>query len=145
MAGDALATERRRSAMVEVDARTPLIGADGPVPLIDIFDGRSELITYYQLWHTGSRGVRHCAGCRATTHSTTLSYPHSRDVRYVTFSEGPYAENSRYRDFVGWTVPWYSVPPDAVDRLIAGRHFGILVAYLRDGDKVYESGWTCRA
>lgn len=43
---------------------------------------------------------------------------------------------------MGWTVPWCSVPQDAVDRLIADRHFGILVCYLRDGDKVYETFWT---
>jgi Bacterial protein of unknown function (DUF899) len=43
---------------------------------------------------------------------------------------------------MGWTVPWYSVPPDAADRLIADRHFSILVSYLRDDDKVYETYWT---
>ena len=42
-AGDALAAERRRLPMVEVDPTTKLIGADGPVPMIDIFDGRSQL------------------------------------------------------------------------------------------------------
>ena len=39
-AGDALAAERRRLPMVEVDPQTPLIGADGLVALIDIFDSR---------------------------------------------------------------------------------------------------------
>jgi Bacterial protein of unknown function (DUF899) len=67
---------------------------------------------------------------------------HSRDVSYATFCQGPYEESSRYRDFMGWTVPWYSVPQDSVDRLIADRHFGILVSYLRDDDQVYETYWT---
>src|SRR5258707_15773877 len=52
-AGDALAAERRRLPMVEVDPTTKLIGADGPVPLIDIFDGRSQLIAYFHMWHAG--------------------------------------------------------------------------------------------
>src|SRR6266508_627115 len=43
-AGDALAAERRRLPMVEVDPQTPLIGADGRVTLIDLFAGRSQLI-----------------------------------------------------------------------------------------------------
>ena len=43
---------------------------------------------------------------------------------------------------MGWTVPWYSVPQDAVDGLIADRYFGILVCYLRHGDRVYETYWT---
>jgi predicted dithiol-disulfide oxidoreductase (DUF899 family) len=142
-AGDALAAERRRLPMVEVDAQTPLIGADGPVPLIDIFDGRSQLIAYFQMWHTGRPAAEQCEGCTfSTTHINELSYLHSRDVSYATFCEGPYEESSRYRDFMGWTVPWYSVPHDAVDRLVANRHFGILVTYLRDDDKVYETYWT---
>jgi predicted dithiol-disulfide oxidoreductase (DUF899 family) len=142
-AGDALAAQRRRLPMVEVDPRTPVIGADGPVPLIDIFDGRSQLIGYYQMWHTGRPAAEQCVGCTfSTSHINELSYLQSRDVSYATFCEGPYEESSRYRDFMGWTVPWYSVPPEAVDRLVADRDFGILVAYLRDGEKVYETYWT---
>ncbi|WP_436763956.1 DUF899 family protein [Streptosporangium sp. V21-05] len=142
-AGDALAAERRRLPMVEVDPLTPLIGAGGPVPLIDVFGGRSQLIAYFQMWHTGKPAAEQCEGCTfSTAHINELSYLHSRDVGYATFCQGPYEESSRYRDFMGWTIPWYSVPEDAVDRLVANRHFGILVAYLRDDDKVYETYWT---
>ena len=142
-AGDALAAERRRLPMVEVDPTTKLIGADGPVPLIDVFDGRSQLIAYFHMWHTGRPAAEQCEGCTfSTTHINELSYLHSRDVSYATLCEGPYEESSRYRDFMGWTVPWFSVPQDAVDRLVADRHFGILVSYLRDGDQVYETYCT---
>jgi predicted dithiol-disulfide oxidoreductase (DUF899 family) len=141
--GDAIAAARRRLPMVEVDRQTRLIGADGPVPLIDIFDGRSQLIAYFHMWHTGRPAAEQCEGCTfSTTHINELSYLHSRDVSYATFCQGPYEESSRYRDFMGWTVPWYSVPQDSLDRLIADRHFGILVSYLRDGDQVYETYWT---
>ncbi|GAA3133184.1 DUF899 family protein [Streptosporangium carneum] len=142
-AGDALAAERRRLPMVEVDPQTPLIGADGPVPLVDVFDGRSQLIAYFQMWHTGRPAAEQCEGCTlSTAHINELSYLHSRDVSYATFCQGPYEESSRYRDFTDWTIPWYSVPQDAVDRLVANRHFGILVTCLRDDDKVYETYWT---
>jgi predicted dithiol-disulfide oxidoreductase (DUF899 family) len=142
-AGDALAAERRRLPMVEVDARTPLIGADGTVPLIDVFDGRSQLIAYFQMWHTGKPAAQQCVGCTfSTSHISEFGYLHSRDISYATFCQGPYQESSRYRDFMGWTVPWYSVPPESVDRLVADRHFGMLVSYLRDEDKVYETYWT---
>lgn len=141
--GDAIAAARRRLPMVEVDSTIPLIGPDGPVTLLETFDGRSQLVAYYHMWHTGRPAAEQCEGCTfSTTHINELSYLHSRDVSYATFCQGPYKESSRYRDFMGWTVPWYSVPQDAVDRLIADRHFGILVSYLRDGDKVYETYWT---
>jgi predicted dithiol-disulfide oxidoreductase (DUF899 family) len=68
-----------------------------------------------------------------------LSYLNSRDVSYATFCQGPYEESSRYRDFMGWTVPWYSVPEDSVDALVADPDAGFLACYRRDGDKVYET------
>lgn len=142
-AGDALAAERRRLPMVEVDPQTPLTGADGPVPLVDVFAGRSQLIAYFQMWHTGRPAAEQCEGCTfSTAHINELSYLHARDVSYATLCQGPYEESARYRDFMGWTVPWYSVPPESVDRLITGRHFGILVTYLRDAGRVYETYWT---
>lgn len=141
--GDALAAARRRLPMVEVDPGTPLTGADGDVRLVDVFDGRSQLIAYFQMWHPGMPAADQCEGCTfSTSHICELAYLNSRDVSYATFCEGPYEESSRYRDFMGWTVPWYSVPEGSVNRLVAGRHFGILVSYLRDGSDVYETYWT---
>src|SRR4051794_29630177 len=62
-AGDALSAERRRLPMVAVDPQTPLIGPDGPVPLIDVFEGRTQLIAYFQMWHTGKPAAKQCVGC----------------------------------------------------------------------------------
>ena len=60
--------------MVEVDPQTPLIGADGPVPLIDVFNDRSQLIAYFQMWHTGKPAAEQCEGCTfSTTHINELS------------------------------------------------------------------------
>ena len=43
---------------------------------------------------------------------------------------------------MGYPVPWYSVPQDSVDRLVADRYFGIRAYYLRDGNRVYGTYWT---
>jgi predicted dithiol-disulfide oxidoreductase (DUF899 family) len=142
-AGDAIAAARRRLPMVEVDSSTRLIGPHGPVPLLEVFEGRRQLIAYFHMWHTGQPAEAQCEGCTfSTTHINELSYLHSRDVSYATFCEGPYEESSRYRDFMGWSIPWYSVPQESEDALIADRHFGILVCYLREGDRVFETYWT---
>ena len=141
--GDAIAAARRRLPMVEVDPSIQLLGPHGPVPLLSVFEGRRQLIVYFHMWHTGQPAEAQCEGCTfSTTHINELSYLNSRDVSYATFCQGPYEESSRYRDFMGWTVPWYSVPQDAVDQLVADRYFGILVSYLRDGDEVFETYWT---
>jgi predicted dithiol-disulfide oxidoreductase (DUF899 family) len=140
--GDAIAAARRRLPMVEVDPTTTLIGADGPVPLIDVFEGRLQLIAYFHMWHTGKPAAEQCEGCTFNTSQVReLSYLHSRDVTYATFCEGPYEESIRYRDFMGWEMRWYSAQ-DSADALLAGRDFGMLVCYLRDGDRVFETYWT---
>ena len=141
--GDAIAAARRRLPMVEVDHTVQLLGPHGPVTLLEVFEGRRLLIAYFHMWHAGQPASAQCEGCTfSNSQVRELSYLHSRDVTYATFCEGPYEESIRYRDFMGWEVPWYSVPQDAVDQLVANRHFGILVSYLRNGDQVFETYWT---
>jgi predicted dithiol-disulfide oxidoreductase (DUF899 family) len=140
--GDAIAAARRRLPMVEVDARVTLVGAQGPVPLVDVFEGRRQLIAYLHMWHDGKSAADQCEGCTFFTgHARELSYLHSREVTYATFCQGPYDESARYRDFMGWEMPWYSAR-DSGDALLAGRGFGGYLYYLRDGDRVFETYWT---
>ncbi len=140
--GDAIAALRRRLPMVEVDSSVTVIGSDGPVALVDVFEGRSQLYVYFHMWHTGSPADQQCEGCTFFNGQVReLAYLHSRDVTYATFCEGPYEESLRYRDFMEWDVPWYSAR-DSGATLLAGRWFGMQVCYLRDGDRVYETYWT---
>ena len=140
--GDAIAAARRLLPMVEVNPAIQLLGPHGPVTLLEIFEGRQQLIVYYHMWHTGQPASGQCEGCTFFNGQVReLSYLHSRDVTYATFCEGPYEESNRYRDFMGWDVPWYSVH-DSADALLAGRGFGTLICYLRHGDRVFETYWT---
>ena|SRR5215469_2385795 len=140
--GDAIAAARRQLPMVEVAATTTLIGEKGPVPLIDVFEGRRQLIVYYHMWHDGQPAKDQCEGCTFFNGQVReLSYLHSRDVTYATFCQGPYEESVRYRDFMGWDAPWYSAR-DSAEVLLAGRWFGMQVCYLRDGDRVFETYWN---
>ncbi len=142
--GDAIAAARRRLPMVEVDAATPLIGEQGAVTLLDAFEGRRQLIAYYFMWHTGHPAAEQCEGCTLyTSQVRELSFIHSRDVTYSTFCQGPYEESARYRDFMGWEMPWYSAL-GSLDTLLVGRRVGRMhiVCYLRQGAKVFETYWT---
>ena len=141
--GDAIAAARRRLPMVEVDPTTPVVGANGTVSLLDTFEGRSMLFASYHMWHEGLPAAEQCEGCTFNSGQVKeLSYLHSRDVTYAVFCEGPFEASDCYRQFMGWEMPWYSVPEGSVERLIAGRHFGMKVCYLRDGDRVFETYWT---
>ena len=142
---DAIAAARRRLPMVEVDGATPLIGGRGAVTLLDAFEGRRLLIAYYFMWSTGQPAPEQCEGCTwVTSQVRELSYLHARDVTYATICQGPHEESVRYRDFMGWEMPWYSAPRSSLDALLVGRRIGMmhLVCYLRQGPKVFETYWT---
>ncbi len=144
--GDAIAAARRRLPMVEIDANLALTGSHGPLTLLEAFEGRRQLVAYYFMWQTGHPAADQCEGCTwVATQVAELSYLHSRDITYAVFSQGPHDESIRYRDFMGWDMPWYSAE-DSLDALLVGRQIGLfhLVCYLRDGDRVFESYWTTR-
>jgi predicted dithiol-disulfide oxidoreductase (DUF899 family) len=156
--GDAIAAARRRLPMVEVDATLELIGPHGPVRLLDVFEGRRQLISYYFMWNPGRPASEQCEGCTFyTTQLNELSHLHSRDITFSVFCQGrnvassggdpqaSYHESVRYRDFMGWEMPWYSAQP-SLDALLVGREIGLfhLVCYLRDADRVFETYWTMR-
>jgi predicted dithiol-disulfide oxidoreductase (DUF899 family) len=141
--GDAIAAARRQLPMVAVDASTPVVGAHGAVPLIDVFAGRRQLFVAYMMWYDGASAAHQCEGCTKDIGQVLeLGYLHSRDVTFAVLCEGPFDESNRYREFMGWEMPWYAVPSTSVDALIAGRHFGMRVCYVRAGDRVFETYWT---
>jgi len=142
--GDAIAADRRRLPVVEISPTTTLIGASGPVTLLDTFEGRQQLIAYYFMWQKGHPAQDQCQGCTwVTGHMSELSHFHARDVTFAVFAQGPYQESVRYRDFMGWQMPWYSAL-GSLETLLAGRRIGRmhLVCYLRSGSRVFETYWT---
>jgi predicted dithiol-disulfide oxidoreductase (DUF899 family) len=142
--GDAIAAARRRLPMVEIDGAASLIGERGALTLLDAFEGRRMLIAYYFMWHGGHPAPEQCEGCTwVTSQVRELSYLHSRDVTFAVFCQGPYEESARYREFMGWEMPWYSAQ-GSLDTLLVGRRAGRMhiVCYLRHGSKVFETYWT---
>jgi predicted dithiol-disulfide oxidoreductase (DUF899 family) len=143
-AGDELAAARRCLPMTLMEPAT-VVGPDGPVPLLDVFDGRRMLMVYHFMWHKGAPHHQQCEGC---THSqvamsaVVCAYLAERDVTYAVFSSGPWNEIATYRDFMGWTTPWYSTA-DSAD-VLATRNGGDLRCYLRVGDQVFETYETTR-
>jgi hypothetical protein len=83
------------------------------------------------------------AGCLSQVRE--LFYIHSRDVTFGVFCHGPYEESARYRNFMGWEMPWYSAQA-SLDTLLVGRQVGRMhiVSYLRQGSNVFETYWTTR-
>jgi predicted dithiol-disulfide oxidoreductase (DUF899 family) len=142
--GDAIAAARRRLPMVEVDATIEVIGPDGPITILDVFEGRKQLIAYFHAWWPGRPAAEQCEGCTFfNSQVRELSYIHSRDATYAVLCKGPYDQSVRYRDFLGLDMPWYSVEKTAA-QLLEGRDWQRhhLVCYVRDGERVFETYYT---
>ncbi|KAK5651122.1 hypothetical protein OQA88_13261 [Cercophora sp. LCS_1] len=132
---DALATARRTLPMVSVP-NIPLIGAAGPTTLLSAFESRSQLLIYIHMWTPGAPFSSQCSGCTFFNgHVQELSYLHSRGVTFATLSAGPWEEISAYREFLGLKMPWYHVDSDKIEDIADG----VLVAYLRVGDEVFQT------
>jgi predicted dithiol-disulfide oxidoreductase (DUF899 family) len=139
--GDAIAAARRRLPMTEIPSDVTVVGVDGSIPFVDAFEGRSQLIGYFHMWHDGKPWDQQCEGCTFfTAQAQRPAYLHSRDVTLAVFCQGTYPESRPYADFVENRLPWYSAR-DA-DALVAGRWFGFLACYLRFDDRVFETYWS---
>lgn len=78
---DALAARRRRLPMVTFDRAYVFEGPDGTQSLLDLFDGRRQLVVY-QFMDNGPDD--YCPGCTAfTNNAVNLASVNARDTTYV--------------------------------------------------------------
>ena len=135
--GDALAAARRRLPMTEVDGAAVVVGPEGPTTLLDLFEGREELIVYKHMWHLGEPFENQCPGCTMTYYAVQdPAYLRARGVSFAVFAKAPYAELAPFIEFMGYPQDWYSVF-DTDDETVAGEDFGTWVSFLRQGDRVF--------
>ena len=104
---DALSGERRELPIVEVEKDYVFDGPGGPVRLLDMFDGRRQLIVHHFMfdpsWDVG------CSSCTSLVADRgDPAYLHARDTSLVLISRAPLEKLEVYRERMGWTVPWYS-------------------------------------
>jgi predicted dithiol-disulfide oxidoreductase (DUF899 family) len=106
---DSLNTKRRELPMVEVEKDYVFDGPNGPVRLIDMFEGRRQLIIYHFMfdpdWDDG------CPSCTAGTDELSpgfLEHLRTRDTSYAMVSRAPLAKLESWKERQGWDIPWYS-------------------------------------
>ena len=108
-ARDALNTERRELPMVKIDKRYEFDGPNGTVTLLDMFEGRRQLIVRHFMfdpsWEDG------CPSCTAGADEIAdglLDHLHTRDTSFAVVSRAPLDKIERYKAKRGWTFNWYS-------------------------------------
>lgn len=111
-ARDVLAAERRRMPRMAVDKAYRFEGPGGTASLLDLFAGRRQLIVYRFFFEPGVSGwpEHGCRGCSFVADQVAhLAHLNARDTTLVFASRAPQAEIERYRERMGWQVPWYTI------------------------------------
>lgn len=142
-ARDALAAERRRMPMVPVDKDYRFVGPDGEVGLLDLFDGRRQLVVYRFFFEPGVGNWPHsgCPGCSFfADHVPNLAHVHARDTTFVLASPADQDRIAAVKQRMGWNVPWYTLVGDefAEDFGVA-EYFGINVFVRNDQGEVFRT------
>jgi predicted dithiol-disulfide oxidoreductase (DUF899 family) len=144
-ARDALAAERRRLPMVLIEKPYAFDGPTGPLRLLDLFEGRRQLILYHFMFAPGVGGWPDagCVGCSMFVDQVGhLAHFHARDTSFCLVSGAPLAKLDQYKRRMEWTIPWVSsAPSDFNADFGVETTFGLSV-FLRDGDRVYRTYFT---
>ncbi|HKC22849.1 MAG TPA: DUF899 domain-containing protein [Gaiellaceae bacterium] len=150
---DALAAKRRRLPMVRIEKSYVLAGPDGKATLLDLFEGRRQLLLYHFMF--GPNQNAGCDGCSMFVDQIGhLAHLAARDTSFALVSRAPRAKIEAYRKRMGWAIPWYSssesdfnvdfgVGPETpqVGVYQDGESFGLSV-FIRNGDDVFRTYFT---
>ena len=120
-------------------------GPDGPASLLDLFDGRRQLLLYRAFYEPGVAGwpEHGCVGCSfMADHVPNLAHLNARDTTLVYASRAPQADIERLKARMGWEhIPWYTMTDDFdVDFGVDEWHG--TNAFIRDGDRIFRTYFT---
>jgi predicted dithiol-disulfide oxidoreductase (DUF899 family) len=147
-ARDALAAERRRMPRMLVEKEYRFEGPNGPASLLDLFEGRRQLIVYRAFYEPGisttAEGTaypeRACVGCSFV--ADQLAHPahlNARDTTLVFASRGPQAEIQSLKERMGWQlIPWYTIT-DGFDADFDVDQWHGHNAFYREDDRIYRT------
>jgi len=126
-AADAVDAARRALPVTEVTKTYTFTGPQGQATLADLFGGRRQLITYHFMWRHAGSGFpdedQGCPTCSFLVEGTAqpirclnrsmlpigdLSHLHACDTTLVLVSRAPIGSIERFKQRMGWAVPWYS-------------------------------------
>ncbi len=105
---DELAKQRRELPWVPVEKQYTLQTGDGPNTLLELFDGRSQLVVYHFMF--GPDYKSGCPACSSTADSFNgiLDHLGARDVTMICVSRAPIDKLLTYRKRMRWNFNWAS-------------------------------------
>jgi predicted dithiol-disulfide oxidoreductase (DUF899 family) len=138
---DALAAERRRMPWLAVERNYEFEGPRGKVNLLDLFEGRPQLILYRAFFEPGVFGwpEHACRGCSLGADQVShLAHLNARDTTLAYASRAPQADIARVKARMEWDMPWYTIT-DSFDKDFGVDEWHGHNVFFRDGDKVFRT------
>lgn len=141
-ARDALAAARRRMPWVAIDKSYQFEGPEGKVTLLDLFNGRHQLIIYRAFFEPGVVGwpEHACVGCSMIAdHVAHPAHLNARNTTLVFASRAPQKEIERLKARMGWQhIPWFTLTDD-FDKDFGVDEWHGTNAFIRDGDRIFRT------
>jgi predicted dithiol-disulfide oxidoreductase (DUF899 family) len=140
-ARDALAAERRRMPWMAVDKEYSFEGPAGRTSLLDLFEGRRQLIVYRFFYEPGVKGwpERGCGGCSFLADQVAhLAHLNARETTLAFVSRAPQAAIERWKARMGWQMPWFTLTDD-FDADFGVDEWHGTNAFIRDADDIFRT------
>ena len=140
-ARDKLAAERRRMPWMLIEKNYEFEGPQGKVRLIDLFEGRRQLIVYRAFFEPGVYGWpdHACIGCSMCADQVAdVAHLNARDTTLAFASRASQSDIARVKARMGWKMPWYTMT-DTFDADFGVDEWHGTNVFFRDGDRVYRT------
>jgi predicted dithiol-disulfide oxidoreductase (DUF899 family) len=130
--------------MVEIATEYVFAGEDGLATLLDLFDGRPQLILQHFMF--GTDWDEGCDGCSMMAdHVGPLAHLHARNTSFAMVSRAPLGKLLGFRQRMGWDLPWFSSDGTCFNEdfhaTVDGEEHHGLSVFLRDGERVFHT-WS---
>src|SRR5207237_3914460 len=140
-AREGLAAERLRRPWLLVEKRYGFEGPNGKASLLDLFEGRRQLIVYRAFFEPGVFGWpdHACRGCSLGADQVShLSHLNARDTTLAYASRAPQPDIQRLKARMEWKMPWYTIT-DSFDADFGVDEWHGHNAFIREGDKIFRT------
>lgn len=140
-ARDALASERRRMPWMAVEKNYVFEGPQGRISLLNLFEGRRQLIIYRAFFEPGVFGwpEHACRGCSlGADQVSNLAHLNARDTTLAYVSRAPQADIEKLKTRMGWSMPWYAIT-DSFDADFGVDEWHGHNVFIRDGEQIYRT------